>query len=130
MEVAESDSTTPTFAQLYVYDPENELRNRKAHTSNQNLDEELLLKAQEELHKCNSLIKEFKTAAEILCKNKEVSEKYIYLSDKAPRSIHPGTTNLPGGSDIAVILPGPTEKEQFGQMHGSSWRKRARHFQG
>ena len=113
----ESDSTTPTFAQLYVYDPENELRNRKAHTSNQNLDEDLLKKAQEELHKCNSLIKEFKTAVEILCKNTEVSEKYIYLSDKAPRSIHPGTTNLPGGSDIAVILPGPTEKEQFGRLH-------------
>ncbi|KAL7375400.1 hypothetical protein ABVT39_016705 [Epinephelus coioides] len=38
----------------------------------------------------------------------------IYLSDKAPRIIHPGTVNLPTVSDIAVILPGTTDSQQFG----------------
>ena len=88
-------SPTPRFAQLYVYDTENELINRTSHPSNQHLDPQLLTAAQTMLHSCNPLIKQFKSAVEILSSN-NASEMRIYLSDKAPRNIHPGmhtTTN-------------------------------------
>ena len=86
----DSDSTAPCFAQLYVYDAENELQNRRTHPSNQNLDPQLLLAAQDVLHDCNPLIQQFKAAVEFVAINDPASEMKIYLSDTAPRNIHPG----------------------------------------
>lgn len=84
------DSTAPCFAQLYVYDPENELQNRRAHVSNQDLSPGLLQEAQEALHNCNPLIQQFKSAVEFIALNDPASEMKIYLTDKAPCNIHQG----------------------------------------
>ena len=97
----------PAFAQIYFYDPEHELQNRRAHHTHSRLNEGLLLKAQQVLHTCNPLIKEFKSVVEYVSNLEAPEEVKIYLTARGrPQGIHQGTMNLPSGSDIAVILPG------------------------
>lgn len=60
------DSTAHSFVQLYVNVPDNELHNRRAYASNQDLDLLLLQMAQEALYTCNPLIQQFNSAVEFV----------------------------------------------------------------
>ena len=112
----------PLFAQIYFHDPDHELQNRRAHTTNSSLNEDFLLSAQRAIHECNPYVQQFKSAIEYLAQNESANESAnelkIVLADRTRRrDLHRGTINLPSpDSDVAVIAPGATTTEQFGKL--------------
>ena len=56
----------PKFAQIYIYDKEQQLDFRMKHSKNpKNVNRKTLRKLQDMLEKCNLYVKQYKTAAEI-----------------------------------------------------------------
>ncbi|KAJ8352196.1 hypothetical protein SKAU_G00236720 [Synaphobranchus kaupii] len=109
---------TPLFSQIYFHNPAHELEYRCAHTSNSSLNEEFLLRAQQAIHECNPYVQQFKSAIEYVAQNDSANElKIVLTACTRRRDLHRGTMNLPSpDSDVAVIAPGATITEQFGNL--------------
>lgn len=94
-----SEGKSPKFAQIYIYDTENELHNRIQW--NKSLDLEVLNALQKMMHNCNPFIDSFKHAAEII--KTDQNAKMIICADTNKDSRR---YNLPTTSEISVIIPG------------------------
>ncbi|PIA25852.1 hypothetical protein AQUCO_10700003v1 [Aquilegia coerulea] len=99
----------PSYAQLYIYDPNNALEFRKKR--NLHLLPEVLEIIQKTLLESNEMCKLYKQAFEILkdANREEHSEVPVRLTFKAGTDCR--RYNLPTSDDIAVILPGDGSKE-------------------
>lgn len=94
-----SEGKSPKFAQIYIYDTENELHNRIQW--NKSLDLDVLNALQKMMHNCNPFIDSFKHAAEII--KTDQNAKMIICADTNKDSRR---YNLPTTSEISVIIPG------------------------
>ena len=94
----------PKFAQIYIYDTDNELENRIIW--NNDLDKNILKDLQKMMHECNPFVHEFKHAADVMKTNDNV--RLILTSDTTKDSRR---YNLPTSSEISVIIPGSNAKE-------------------
>lgn len=91
-----SEGKSPKFAQIYIYDIENELRNRIQW--NKALHLEVLDGLQKMMHNCNPFIDSFKHTAEII----KTDAKMIIRADTNKDSRR---YNMPTTSEISVIIP-------------------------
>jgi hypothetical protein len=66
--VVPEDKSTPKFAQIYIYDTENELKNRLKIFNNQ-LNESIMIKLQQMIHNVNPFVQNFKFAFNFLTNN-------------------------------------------------------------
>ncbi|PIA50577.1 hypothetical protein AQUCO_01200042v1 [Aquilegia coerulea] len=100
---------SPSYAQLYIYDPNEALEHRK--NRNSHLLPEVLKIIQETLLQSNEMCKLYKQAFEILkdANEKEDHDVPVRLTFKAGTDCR--RYNLPTSNDIAVILPGDGSKE-------------------
>ncbi|XP_063418456.1 uncharacterized protein LOC134701259 [Mytilus trossulus] len=94
----------PKFAQIYIYDTDNELANRLLWNSD--LDEDILTDLQTVMHECNPFVHTFKHAADVMKTNENF--QLILTSDTTKDSRR---YNLPTSSEISVILPGTNTTE-------------------
>ena len=84
----------PLFAQIYFRDPAHEREFRRTHASNSGLNEEVLLRAQEAIHKCNPYVQQFKSAIEYVTQNDTANELTTVLTAHTRRcDLHRGTVN-------------------------------------
>ncbi|VDI62821.1 Hypothetical predicted protein [Mytilus galloprovincialis] len=94
----------PKFAQIYIYDTDNELANRLLWNSD--LDKDILTDLQTMMHECNPFVHTFKHAADVMKTNENF--QLILTSDTTKDSRR---YNLPTSSEISVILPGTNTTE-------------------
>lgn len=93
-----SEGKSPKFAQIYIYDTENELHNRIQW--NKALDLEVLDGLQKMMHNCNPFIDSFKHAPEII-KTYQNAKMII----RADTNKYSRRYNMPTTSEISVIIP-------------------------
>ena len=98
----------PKFAQIYVYDLENELSNRVSYAKEKNYDDKIdmntLKLIQEELKETNKYVKQFKSAADIFNANPEKDIKIVFKSkgSAGAKKKH----RDPVVTDVCIIAPG------------------------
>ena len=106
------EGNNPKFAQLYIYDTENEVKNRmRASTSkgnNQELDENIMSKLLEMLDENNVLVKTFRMARD---RFRESDFKNVKIRLLSERSRDGRKYNLPTASEIAALLLGDQNDE-------------------
>lgn len=89
----------PKFAQIYIYDTENELNNRL--NIFKDLNPDILKRLQLMMHDCSPYIRHYKQFA-LSCES--VPEYKLII--KCDSSIDRRTHNKPTASEVAVIMPG------------------------
>ena len=99
------EGAVPKYAQVYIFDTENELQNR-LNNQDSNLDKEILQNIQKALHKCNPYIKSFKSAAELLAVQNDVKIVLHHKKSLKPTEAHNRTYNLPQSSEVAALVYG------------------------
>ena len=117
----------PKYSQLYIYDPEYAAACRSAHTSNQNLDEEIIANLSDMIANpeiCNNpFVQIYKHAHEILSEEEQhhqtgtSNETYIRLSPQMKMELVVGqdrrTQNLPTVNEIAAVIPNEYSDRSF-----------------
>ena len=95
----------PKYAQIYIFDTENELQNR-LQNKNSNLDKDILQNIQQALHRFNPYIKSFKSAVELLNIHNDVKIVLHHKKSLKPSEAHNRTYNLPQSSEVAALVHG------------------------
>ncbi|VAH01467.1 unnamed protein product [Triticum turgidum subsp. durum] len=107
---------TPKFAQLYIYDTENEVKNRmQASTSKERktqLDEGIVSRLLEMLDENNELVKSFRMARD---RYQESDLENVRLRLIGKRSSDGRQYNLPTASEIAALIVGEQTGENVGR---------------
>ncbi|KAJ1288125.1 hypothetical protein BS78_02G065900 [Paspalum vaginatum] len=102
----------PKFAQLYIYDTENEVKNRlhasTSKTNNQQLDENIVSGLLEMLDENNVLVKTFRMARD---RFKEADFQNVQIRLLGERSRDGRRYNLPTTSEVAAIILGQQTDE-------------------
>ena len=97
----------PKFAQIYIYDRENEIQHRiQNHESY--FDKETIKKLQDTLHQYNPYVKSFKSAAELITIQNDVNIVLHHKKSLKPSEAHNRSYNLPQSSEVAALLSGET----------------------
>ena len=96
------ENTTPSYAQLYIYDPAEARDFRMAR--NPGLDATTMSDLQDMMLEHNPFVHQFKQAQEIMQEQPEQQNLQVCLTYKAHND--PCHYNLPTTDEIAVILPG------------------------
>ncbi|XP_019150113.1 PREDICTED: uncharacterized protein LOC109146916 [Ipomoea nil] len=102
-----TEGKAPHFAQLYIYDTQNEIDNRvnavRPDGENNDIDTEIVKDIQTELDKHNVLVKSFRMAKDELQKNPRAKVKIKLLGK---RNTLPRIYNLPQVSEVAALIVG------------------------
>ena len=95
----------PKFAQIYIFDSENELQNRMNVAGNSNVNESTMLILQQMMHDLNPFVRHFKTMKELSDEQpKGISEmRMIFRSEGTPDNRR---YNNPTASEIGVLIVG------------------------
>lgn len=106
-QIAHDQNDNPKFAQIYIYDPKEQIKYR----SNINgLNEYKKIKILELIQKWllinNELAKKFYSAYDIFKNQPSIEIKLVLKCNIKPPNAHSGTYNLPTTDEIAVIIPG------------------------
>ncbi len=91
----------PQFAQIYIYDTDNELQNRM--NIMPNLDPNILMKLQQMLNDINPYVKTFCQASDMLKSNQLLDMKMVITDN---RTTDPQRYNIPRAAEVAVIMVG------------------------
>ncbi|XP_058775057.1 uncharacterized protein LOC131649304 [Vicia villosa] len=98
------DGDSPQFAQLYIFDTDNEVENRvKCFSDNDNIDRDIVSKLKIMLDDCNPHAKAFRMARDLLKANAFLDLKLRLISDR------PGdgrVYNTPTVSEVAALIVG------------------------
>ena len=95
----------PKFAQIYVFDKEQQLDFRIKHSRNpKSINKTVLRKLQDMLEGCNLYIKQFRTAAEIFT-SRPTENLRLVMKTKGSKEARKKTF-MPDVSDVVVIAPG------------------------
>ncbi|GFR90173.1 protein Y46B2A.2 [Elysia marginata] len=92
----------PKFAQIYIYDTDNEIENRTQW--NDGLDQEILADLQRLLHVVNPFVKNYKHASDVTASSGDQAGQ-VKMILKADSSKDGRRYSLPTASEVAVILP-------------------------
>ena len=93
---------SPKFAQIYFHDTDQEIQNRLAQSD---LDPEIIEILQEIIHQINPYVHSFKSALDL----GDIGEyKLCIIAErtKIPKEAHARSYNLPGGCEVAALMPG------------------------
>ena len=95
----------PKFAQIYIYDREQQVDFRMKHCQRNNeIDKRILLNLQDMLTECNFYVQQYKMAAQVF---QERPTENLRLRIKSKGSRHSRRkTLLPDISDVVIIAPG------------------------
>ncbi|KAL3648627.1 hypothetical protein CASFOL_005030 [Castilleja foliolosa] len=103
------DGTTPKFAQMYIYDTENEVSNRKnsvrGSSDVNNLSEDIIGGLKQMLDDHNKLVKTFRMAKDTIQENVDANVR-LRLLGKKKNSTENRTHGLPTYSEVAVLVVG------------------------
>ncbi|KAL3637900.1 hypothetical protein CASFOL_018348 [Castilleja foliolosa] len=103
------DGTTPKFAQMYIYDTENEISHRKnsvrGSSGVNNLCEDVIVGLKDMLDDNNKLVKTFRMAKDKIQKSCDANVR-VRLIGKRQNSKDDRTRNLPTCSEVAVLVVG------------------------
>ncbi|KAL3646403.1 hypothetical protein CASFOL_011583 [Castilleja foliolosa] len=103
------DGATPKFAQMYIYDTENELSNRnnsvRGSCGNNNLCEDIIDGLKKMLDENNKLVKIFRMAKEKIQESGEANVR-VRLIGKRTINTKERTRDLPTCSEVAVLVVG------------------------
>lgn len=106
-QLGHDENDNPKFAQIYIYDPQQQINYRKnlygLHTD---AEIEILKLIQKWVVQNNELAKKFFNAFELSKRQPIEDVKIILKGNIKPTNAHPGTYNLPTVDEIAVIIPG------------------------
>ncbi|KDQ32939.1 hypothetical protein PLEOSDRAFT_1060636, partial [Pleurotus ostreatus PC15] len=95
----------PSYAQLYLYDPQSALQQRM-HRNNE-LRADTMGSLQSMLTTHNPYAAMFKHAFEVMREHGDVPDFEVrFRVDKASRGIHPRRINAPTADEVAMVLPG------------------------
>lgn len=91
--------TQPQFAQIYIFDTDNELQNRL--NLMPRLDSTILIELQQMLHDINPYVNVFQQAANLLKHDQSLDLKLIITDN---RTKDPRRYNAPNASEVAIIM--------------------------
>ncbi|KAL4266731.1 Helitron helicase-like domain-containing protein [Pleurotus pulmonarius] len=95
----------PSYAQLYLYDPQSALQQRMYRNNELRADTMGSLQSMLTMH--NPYAAMFKHAFEVLREHGNVPDFEVrFRVDKASRGIHPRRINAPTADEVAMVLPG------------------------
>ncbi|KAL3651503.1 hypothetical protein CASFOL_004505 [Castilleja foliolosa] len=103
------DGTTPKFAQMYIYDTENEISHRKnsvrGSSGVNNLCEDVIVGLKDMLDNNNKLVKTFRMAKDTIQKSCDANVR-VRLIGNRQKNKDDRTRNLPTCSEVAVLVVG------------------------
>ena len=95
----------PKFAQIYIYDSEQQADIRMQHYKhNKEIKRNVLLNLQDMLQSCNFYVQQYQTAAEVF-QSRPTENLQLRIKSKGSRDARQRTL-LPDVSDVVVIAPG------------------------
>ncbi|KAL3622938.1 hypothetical protein CASFOL_033238 [Castilleja foliolosa] len=104
--------TTPKFAQMYIYDTENEVSNRKnsvrGSSGVNNLCEDIIVGLKNMLDANNKLVKTFRMAKDTIHENVDANVR-LRLTGNRRNNMEERTRNLPTCSEVAVLVVGDSD---------------------
>lgn len=110
--VPENDNMqrTPKFAQIYIFDSENELRNRMNVAGNSGVNETTMSNLQQMMHDINPFVHLFKTMQDLAAEQPEGIQdiRMIFRAEGTP---DPRRYNSPTSSEIGVLIVGADDME-------------------
>lgn len=117
-----SEGCPPEFAQMYIYDTENELENRQRVMSDK-IDAGTMTRLQSMIHEVNPYVRQFQT----LASHASSSEMRIVLK-ASHKGLQKRRYNLPTANKVAAILPGDgseevTSRDVVVHLHGGGVRR-------
>ncbi|OIT20567.1 hypothetical protein A4A49_57650, partial [Nicotiana attenuata] len=93
----------PQFAQLYIYDTENEISNRMSWLSQEDIDPKVVYDLSQTLDEHNILVKSFRMARDRYRGHRESLFRLRLLCD---RTRHGQQYNIPTASEVAGLIVG------------------------
>ncbi|KAL3626703.1 hypothetical protein CASFOL_029446 [Castilleja foliolosa] len=103
------NGATPKFAQMYIYDTENEVSNRKnsvrGMSNNNNLCDDIIDESKKMLDDSNKLVKTFRMAKDKIKESGESNVK-VRLIGKRTNNKDERTRDLPTCNEVAVLIVG------------------------
>jgi hypothetical protein len=118
-----TENQRPKFAQIYIFDSENELQNRMNVAADSNVSEETMLSLQQMMHNVNPFVRYFKTMAEVSEEQQRNSLnrngtngiidglsniRMVFRSENTP---DPRRYNRPTAPEIGVLIIGNSDNE-------------------
>lgn len=112
-----NENQQPKFAQIYIFDSENELQNRMNVAANSNVSEATMLSLQQMMHEVNPFVRYFKTMAEVSAEQQQGNGsngvvdglsniRMVFRSENTP---DPRRYNRPTASEIGILIVGGSD---------------------
>ncbi|XP_075088408.1 uncharacterized protein LOC142170407 [Nicotiana tabacum] len=100
----------PQFAQLYIYDTENEISNRMSWLLQEDIDPKVVHELSQMLDEHNILVKTFRMARD---RYREHPESVFHLQLLSDRTRDGQQYNIPTASEVAGLIVGDLTEENF-----------------